>query len=156
QQILFAESVWANYSISRSLFDAAKEGERQNMLDTLSSAASAYLDLLRTKSIEAVRRSNVENTRKNLETARVRETVGLGGRSDRLRWVAELARDKQDVLAAEATRRQAEAELSRILHRSAAEPFTTIETGLDDPLTLVSSPRTRAFLDTPAKWAVFT
>jgi outer membrane protein TolC/ABC-type uncharacterized transport system substrate-binding protein len=155
QQILFSEGVWANYSISRSLFTAAKEGERQDMLDTLSSAATAYLDVLRAKSIEAVRRSNVENTRKNLETARVRETVGLGGRSDRLRWVAELARDKQEVLAAEATRRQAEAELARILHRS-NQPFTTVETGLDDPLTLVSSPRTRAFLDTPARWAVFT
>jgi outer membrane protein TolC/ABC-type uncharacterized transport system substrate-binding protein len=156
QQILFSEGVWANYSISRSLFNAARESERQDMLDTLSSAASAYLDLLRAKSIEAVRRSNVENTRKNLETARVRETVGLGGRSDRLRWVAELARDKQDVLAAEATRRQAEAELARILHRSSTQPFTTVETGLDDPLTLVSGPRMQAFLDTPAKWAVFT
>ena len=31
-----------------------------------------------------------------------------------------------------------------------------MESGLDDPLTLVSSPRTQAYIDTPAKWAVFT
>lgn len=156
KQIIYSESAWANYSISHSLFDAAKQGERQDMLDTLSSAASSYLDVLRAKSLEEVRRRNVENTRQNLETARVRETVGLGGRSDRLRWIAELARDKQDVLAAEASRRQAETELARIIHRPANEPFVTVETGLDDPLTLVSSPRIRAFIDTPAKWAVFT
>ena len=156
QQVIYSENAWANYAISRSLFNASKEGERQDMLDTLSSAASAYLDVLRAKSVEAVRRSNVENTRKNLETARVRETVGLGGQSDRLRWVAQLARDKQDVLAAESARRQAETELSRILHRASGKPFNTVETGLDDPLALVANPRTRRFVDTPASWAVFT
>lgn len=155
QQVLYSEGIWANYSISRSLLEASRQGERQDTLDTLTSSASAYLDVLRAKSIEGVRRSNVENTRKNLETARVRETVGLGGRSDRLRWVAELARDKQDLLAAESTRRQAETELARIIHRPASSPFTTTETDLDDPLALVQSPRMRAFLDTPAKWAVF-
>ncbi len=63
QQVIYPENAWANYAISRSLFNASKEGERQDMLDTLSSAASADLDVLRAKSVEAVRRSNVENTR---------------------------------------------------------------------------------------------
>lgn len=156
QTTLYSERARANYSITRSLTEAARQGERQDMLDTLESAATAYLNVLRTKSVESVRRSNVENTRRNLETSRVREAVGLAERSDYLRWVAQLARDKQDLLAAESTRRQAEAELARVMHRSAGEPFATEETGLDDPLGLVSSPRTQAFLDTPAKWAVFT
>lgn len=156
RQILYSESAWANYSISRSLLEASRQGERQAMLDTLTSAASAYLDVLRAKSIETVRRSNVENTRKNLEIARVRETVGLGGRSDRLRWVSQLARDKQDLLSAESTRRQAETELARIIHRPGSRPFDTVETDLEGPLALVSSPRMRTFLDTPASWAIFT
>jgi outer membrane protein len=155
QQVLYSENAWAGYSISRHLLRAAEQGERQDALDTLESAASSYLNLLRAKSVEAVRRSNVENTRKNLETSRVRETVGLAERSDYLRWVAQLARDKQALLAAESTRRQAEADLTRILHRPSGQPFATVESGLDDPLSLVSSPRTQAFLDSPAKWAVF-
>jgi outer membrane protein TolC len=155
QQVIYSESAWAGYAISRHLDQAAAETERQDMLDTLESTASAYLNLLRAKSVEAVRRSNTENTRKNLETSRVRETVGLAERSDYLRWVAQLARDKQSLLSAESTRRQAEAELVRIIHRPANQPFVTIESGLDDPLGLVSSPRTQAFLDSPAKWAVF-
>jgi outer membrane protein len=154
-QLIYSERAWAGYSIAKSLAQAQQQGERADMLDTLNDAASAYLNLLRTKSVEVVRRRNVENTRQNLETSRVREEVGLGGRSDYLRWVSQLASDKQDLLAAESQRRQAETEVLRILHRPASQPFGTVETGLDDPLNLVSNPRAQAFLDTPAKWAVF-
>lgn len=154
-QLIYSERAWAGYSIARSLGLAQAHGQRADMLDTLSESASAYLNLLRAKAVEEVRRRNVENTRKNLETSRVREEVGLAGRSDYLRWVAQIAQDKQNLLAAESQRRQAETEVLRILHRPANQPFTTVETGLDDPLSLVSSPRTQAFLDSPAKWAVF-
>jgi outer membrane protein len=155
QQVIYSENAWAGYTISRHLLRAAEEGERQDVLDTLESAASSYLNLLRAKSVEAVRRGNVENTRRNLETSRVREAVGLSERSDYLRWVAQLARDKQNLLGAESNRRQAEVELARVIHRNGAQPFATVESGLDDPLGLVSSPRTQAFLDSPAKWEVF-
>jgi outer membrane protein len=154
-QVVYSERAWAGYSIAKSLSEAQEQQQRVDMLDTLADAASAYLNLLRTKSVEEVRRRNVENTRKNLETSRVREEVGLAGRSDYLRWVAQLARDKQNLLAAESQRRQAETEVLRLLHRPATRTFSTVESGLDDPLTLVSSPRTQAFLDTPAKWVVF-
>jgi outer membrane protein len=154
-QVIYSERAWAGYSIAKSLSRAQEQQQRTDMLDTLAEAATAYLNLLRAKSVEDVRRRNVENTRRNLETSRVREEVGLAGRSDYLRWVAQLARDKQNLLAAESQRRQAETEVLRILHRPASPGFSTVESGLDDPLQLVSSPRTQAFLDTPAKWAVF-
>jgi outer membrane protein TolC/ABC-type uncharacterized transport system substrate-binding protein len=154
-QVIYSERAWAGYSISKSLAEAQLQSQRTDMLDTLNDAAAAYLNLLRTKSVEEVRRHNVENTRRNLETSRVREEVGLGGRSDYLRWVAQLATDKQTLLAAESQRRQAETEVMRILHRPASQPISTVETGLDDPLALISSPRTQAFLDTPARWARF-
>ncbi len=154
-QVIFSERAWAGYSIARSLEAAQRHGQHADVLDTLTDAAGAYLNLLRARSVEDVRRRNVENTRKNLETSRVREEVGLGGRSDYLRWVAQLARDKQNLLAAEAQRRQAHTELARILHRPATRSFVTADSGLDDALGLVSSPRTQAFLDTPAKWEVF-
>jgi outer membrane protein len=111
--------------------------------------------LLRAQSVEQVRRGNVENTRRNLETSRVRETVGVAQRSDYLRWVAQLAQDKQSLLAAESGRRQAETALARILHRAASAPFTTDGSDVEEPLAFVSSPRVRAFLDTPAKWELF-
>jgi outer membrane protein TolC len=156
QKVLYSERVWSNYAIARALHEADTHGLRQDVLDTLESAALAYLDLLRAQSVEEVRRSNVENTRKNLETARVREAVGVAQRSDYLRWVAQLAQDKQSLLAAEAARRQAETALARILHRSASAPFEADESDVEEPLAFVASPRMRTFLDTPEKWDAFT
>jgi outer membrane protein len=155
QRVLYSERIWANHAIARALHDANSQGLRQDVLDTLEDAASAYLDLLRAQSVEGVRRENVENTRKNLETSRVRENVGLAQRSDYLRWVAELAQDKQSLLSAEAARRQAETALARVIHRSASRPFSADPSDVEEPLAFVSSPRVRAYLDTPAKWEVF-
>jgi len=154
-QVIYSERVWAGYSIAKSLSEAQAQSQRTDILDTLTTSASAYLNVLRAKSFEDVRRRNAENTRRNLEISRVREEVGLAGRSDYLRWVSQLARDKQTLLSAEASRRQAETEMLRILHRPANQPFRTVESGIDDPLALVANPRMQAFLDTPAKWAAF-
>jgi outer membrane protein len=153
---VYSERSRASYVISQSLYEAARQGYRQDVLDTLESAAAAYIDVLLAKAVEDVRRGNVENTRRNLETSRVREAVGLAERSDYLRWVARLARDKEQLLAAESNRRQAEAELLRILHRNTGTAFATVETGLDDPLELAAGPRMQAYIGTPAKWERFS
>ena len=100
-QLIYSERAWAGYSIAKSLGAAQEQSQRTDMLDTLTDSAVAYLNVLRAKSVEEVRRRNAENTRRNLEISRVREEVGLAGRSDYLRWVAQLARDKQTLLAAE-------------------------------------------------------
>ena len=154
-QVIYSDAAWAGLKISQQLKVAGDERYRQAVLDTLDATATAYLDLLRARSLESVRRANVENTRTNLETSRVREAVGLTQRSEYLRWVTQINVDRQDLLAAEANRRQAETELARILHRPASQPFTTVETGLDEPMALVSDARTQAYIDTPASWAVF-
>lgn len=154
-QVIYSDAAWAGLKISQQLKIAGDERYRQAVLDTLDATATAYLDLLRARSLESVRRANVENTRTNLETSRVREAVGLTQRSEYLRWVTQINVDRQDLLAAEANRRQAETELARILHRPASQPFTTVETGLDEPMALVSDARTQAYIDTPASWAVF-
>jgi outer membrane protein TolC len=154
-QVIYSDAAWAGLKISRQLKLANDERYRQAVLDVLDATATAYLDLLRARSLESVRRANVENTRTNLETARVREAVGLTQRSEYLRWVTQINVDRQDLLTAEANRRQAETELARILHRPASQPFTTVETGLDEPMAHVSDARTQAYIDTPASWAVF-
>jgi outer membrane protein TolC len=67
-----------------------------------------------------------------------------------------LARDKQELLGAEAARRQAETELARVIHRPIDAGFAVDAAGLDGPIDFVASPRTQAFIDTPRKWAAFT
>jgi len=156
RQIIYSERLRASYAISKNLYEAAGYGYRGDRLDLMQGTATAYLDVLRAKALESVRRDSVENTRTNLETARVREQVGLADHSDYLRWVAELARDREQLLAAESIRRQAETRLMRILHRPQDEPIETLDSGTDGPLAVVSNPRVQALVDTPAGWASFT
>jgi len=152
---LYKDSDWAGWSVSRHLATAATEQARQELLDTLQQTASSYFSLLRAKSVESVRRQNVENTRQNLETARAREAVGLSTRSDYLRWVAQMASARQDLLASEANDRQAAVELRRLIHDGSSEPLVAAEAGLDEPLKWIASPHTQKYLDTPANWRVF-
>ena len=76
-QVIYSERAWAGYSIAKSLGAAQEQSQRTDMLDTLTDSAAAYLNVLRAKSFEDVRRRNAENTRRNLEISRVREEVGL-------------------------------------------------------------------------------
>jgi outer membrane protein len=152
---LYRDSAWAGWSVSQHLAAAANEQARQELLDTLQQTATAYFSLLRAKSVENVRRQNVENTRQNLETSRAREAVGLSTRSDYLRWVAQMATARQDLLTAEANVRQATLELGRLMHDDASRPLLVADAGIDEPLKWIASPHTQRYLDTPAKWTIF-
>lgn len=152
---LYSDSAWAGWSVSRHLATAADEQARQELLDTIQQTAAAYFGLLRAKAVTRVRRQNVENTRQNLETARARESVGLSTRSDYLRWVAQMAGARQDLLTAEANDRQATVELGRLIHDDSPQSLVTVEAGIDEPLKWIASPHTQRYLDTPAKWRVF-
>jgi outer membrane protein len=152
---LYSDNIWAALSVSRRLAAAADEQARQELLDTIQQTATAYFELLRAKSVEKVRQQSVENTRENLETARVREAVGLGTRSDYLRWVAQMATARQELLGAEAGARQATVELARLIHAGAVQQLEPAESGIDEPLKWIASPHTQQYLDTPAKWTVF-
>ncbi len=85
----------------------------------------------------------------------MRAAVGLAERSDYLRWVAEMARARQDLLSAEANSRQATTELARLIHHDSRQPLVTGEQGIDDPLNWVASARTQRYLDTPANGRYF-
>jgi len=152
---LYKDSSWAGWSVSRRLAAAANEQARQELLDTIQQTATAYFAVLRASSVERVRRQNVENTRQNLETARAREAVGLSTQSDYLRWVAQMAIARQDLLTAEANARQATVELRRLIHDASSQTLMTAEAGIDEPLTWIASPHTQKYLDTPGKWRVF-
>ena len=152
---LYRDGAWAGWSVSRHLAAAANEQARQELLDTLQLTATSYFSLLRAKSVESVRRQNVENTRQNLETSRAREAVGLSTRSDYLRWVAQMATARQDLLTAEANVREATVELSRLIHDDSSHPLVVADAGIDEPLKWIASPHTQRYLDTPAKWTVF-
>jgi outer membrane protein len=132
-QAIYSESAHANYRIQEQL-QQAREYDRESLrLDIAQEAATAYLNVLRTKTSERILKDNLEVTRSNLELARARETIGFSGPAEVYRWESQIAAARSAVITATANRNQAEIALNRLLHRPLEEPFLTEEIGLEDP-----------------------
>lgn len=155
RQNLYSESTWANLDIQKQQQQARQEERRQLRLDVIQEAASAYLDVLRAKTLQTVQRNNLRVTRSNLELARTRREIGFSSPAEVYRWESQLARDRRALIDADVARTRAKIALNRILQRPLEENFTTSEQGLDDPVLLVSDPRLFAQLATPAAFARF-
>jgi outer membrane protein TolC len=132
-QVIWSERAWAGYSIEKSVQRAREHDHEATRLDVALEALTAFLDVLSAKTQERIVRENLKLTRSNLELARVRRAIGIGGPSEVYRWESALANVRQEVIDANARRNLLEIELNRVLYRPAEEPFDTEEFGLDDP-----------------------
>jgi outer membrane protein len=154
-QLIYSEKNRADFQISKYLKSSISHEYKTAVLDTLQFSSTAYLEVLRAKALEAVQRSNLEVTRANLELARSRFKIGYSGRSDVLRWESQRARDKQNLLAAEADRRTTETELNRILHQPQTITIGTADTDVQNVLSVLKTPRFRRYIETPKEWETF-
>ena len=154
-QTIYSDDQWANYTISKYLSDSTSLETKITLLDTLQSAATAYLNVLRTIALEQVQKSNVELTRDNLELAKARVQIGDSSRADVLRWKSQIARDRQSLLAAEADRLIAESELYRILHLSPDDPIATSDQSISQVLVELNRSENRDLYDNPLAWEKF-
>lgn len=126
-QLIFSEEAWARLSVEKHLQRSREEDLQQTRLDTAFEAASTYLNVLKAKRNERLLQQNVRLTRANLELARLRETVGLAGPAERLRWQNKIALDQRDVITASAQRNQIEIQMNRVLNRSLEQPLVTTD-----------------------------
>jgi len=140
-QLLYDESAWAVYDVEKNLQAARLEDRETVRYDAIFAAASAYLDVLRARSSERIRKNNLRLTRQNLERARIRVSVGVAGPEEQYRWESEIARSRRDVLDAEARTRQAIHRLNRVLNRPLREGFRAGEALREDPLEGMVPPR---------------
>ena len=154
-QVVYSDATMAAWKIAGYLESAAQFGYEVEVLDTLQAAANNYLAVLRARSLEQVRRSNLEVTRTNYELARLRETIGTSGRGDVLRWESQLARDRQDLVAAEVDRRVAIVAFNQVLNRPKNQPFVPTEEDVTQSIALFQDERFRAFIDNAAVWELF-
>lgn len=152
-QLLFSEAAWADLSIQTSLQQARRHDRDATSLDVAREAGLAFLDVLRTKTLEGIRKENVRLTRSNLENARLRVRIGAARAAEVLRWENQLAVERQAVIDASAIRNQAEMQLNRVLRRPIEEPFGAVPTGSDDPLLAVME-RLRPYVDDPWSFRV--
>jgi outer membrane protein TolC len=132
-QVIYSEPAHANLQIQKDLQEARELDRETLRLDIVQDAATAYLNVLRAKTVEQIRRNNLELTRSNLELARVRESIGFSGPAEVFRWESQIAADRSAVIDAVAFRNVAEIAVNRLLNRPLEEPFLTEEIGLEDP-----------------------
>ena len=140
-QIIFSEKAWTNYSIQKSLQTSREEEFNQLKLDIIRDAATAYLNLLKMKTIENIQIEYLKLTRNNHEIAQIRRSIGVAGPSEVYRWESEIATSRKSVIEANTMRNSAEIALNRLLHHHLEEPFITEETSLNDPILLTSDER---------------
>ena len=154
-QRIYSESAWANLSIQKHLQQSRESSRDQVRLDVILDTATAYIDVLRAKTVERIQRENLALTRSNLDLARIRRKVGTAGPSEVYRWESEIAGVRINVIDAEALRQQTELALNRLRHRPLEEAFTTTETGVDDPGLITSQKRLFDMTNNPASFAIF-
>lgn len=154
-QIIYSDDSRARLRLAEHVANAAAFGYETAVLDTMQSAATAYLVVLRARALEAVQRDNLEVTRGNREMALIRERVGFSGPGDRLRWESQLATDLQNVIVAESERRGSLVALNRILNRPQNQDFTSAVADIAQSMGIFDDEQFQQFIDNERAWETF-
>lgn len=155
RRVLLSEPLRAKRDIEGFLQEGREAEQDQLRLDVELDAAVAYLNILRTKTVERVQKTNLGTTRTHLELARARQAIGSSGPQDVYRWENQIAVNRRDVIDAIAVRNQAEIALNRLLNRDLEEPFATKEAGLDDPELALSFERLSPYVENMEAFRLF-
>lgn len=154
-QLLYSDDDIANWRAAGREVDASLMDYRTDELDIVRAAGEAYLQVLRADALYRVRVANVETTRENLRLARIRLAIGFSGRSDVLRWESQLATERRDLIAAEASVRQAAIRLAQLIGTSQLAPPEPIADSTDATLQFFLAPRFVRLVDSPSTWERF-
>jgi outer membrane protein TolC len=153
---LYSEQAWAGYGSERHLQRGRDAQRQQTRLDVVLDAAQAYISVLQARTLAEVRRSNLYRSRSNLETARVRESVGSTSRADLYRWQGEVANARREVIAAESQVQVATLALKRVLNRPLDRPLAERPVTLGDPALLAQDSTVLTWFGDPSRYAVLT
>lgn len=126
-QTIFSDDILANYEIQNILLESQQFQEKTQLLDTVVTAAEAYIQLLFARSNQVIINTNLAVTRKNLDIAHSKAAVGSVGASDVYRWESELAQNQIELNDGYRDLQLAKLNLNQILNRPVDEPFKAEE-----------------------------
>ena len=116
-QIIYSEGAFANWAVRRHLEAAARHKLDLVAQDLVLSLASAYFNVLLSKTTLGIQGKNLEATRLNLETSTAQNAAGHIGRADVFRWESEVASATQSVIESGINFKTAKLQLSQLLNR---------------------------------------
>ncbi len=155
-QILYSDAAFGNVAIQEHLQKGREYDLETLRLDIVLEAGTTYLDLMRARALERVRKNNVQQIRSNLELARIRRELGVAAAGEVLRWENELATARKALVESISLRRAGEIAVNRVLHRPLEERFLPEEVTAQSPGFPTDESRFRRYIDTPKKFALFT
>ena len=123
QQVIYSDQVFANITIQKYLTEASKYGAEQAANDLIMDAFSYYINVLKAKTNIIIQKENYEASKKNLELATLRVSLGSSNNSDVYRWKSEVATSRQKVLESQTSYVLALTQLRTLLNNKIEEEF---------------------------------
>jgi outer membrane protein len=155
-QVLFSEPAIANLGI-QSLLHKSKQKELElTRLDNIVSGASAYLNYLRAQKIYFILLDNLKITRSNLELAQIRQSTGVAGQEEPLRWEVEIANMRKTVMELHSQMNQVRYLLNFILNFQLNHELDVADVSLADPTMFISNKHVQSYLENPINFDILT
>ncbi len=122
-QSVYSDDLLANHAIQKILLESQKFQEKTLVLDTVVTAAQAYINLLFARGNQAIQNNNLNVTRKNLDIARNKAAIGFIDTSEVNRWESEKASNQILLNDAQRDVQIAVMNLNQILDRPITREF---------------------------------
>ena len=136
-QTVFSDDILANRAIQKILTQSQRFEEKAAKLDTVLTAASAYINMLLATSTQTIHNDNLSVTRKNLEIARNKEAVGTVNAAEVSRWESEMAANQISLNDAYRDFETARMNLNQVLDQPITRDFTLEDVGPDKGIELM-------------------
>lgn len=156
QQVVYAESAWANHHIQKLLKRAAELGVDDAELQVVRDVTEAYLGVLQATNLVELQNENVGVSKQNYDLALARKAVGGGSDADIKRWESQLALGQMDAVDAEITLNSARRNLNRVLGRPLESPPGVVPLPLEAVMAIFLDPRMQGMVSDAGAFARFT
>jgi outer membrane protein len=155
-QLIFSEPAIANLNIQSSLHKSKQYEFELTRLDNIVSGASAYLNYLRAQKIYFILLDNLKITRSNLELAQIRQSTGVAGQEEPLRWEVEIANMRKTVMGVNSQMNQVRYLLNFLLNFQLNQELNVSDVSLTDPTMFISNEHIQSYLENPISFDILT
>jgi outer membrane protein TolC len=134
QQLLYSEEAIAAIKINRHLSAAKKYSREQEVLKVMLDVYTAYFNMLSAKSYLSIQDENLSVSKKNLDLAKIRVSLGSSNKADVYRWESEVANAMQSVVEANIAVFTRKLQLNSMLDNKLDEDFEVEDVDIDDKM----------------------
>ncbi|GEM_PF-1216250 len=134
QQLLYSEEAIAAIKINKHLAAAKSYSREQEVLKVMLDVHMAYFNLLSAKSYLSIQDENLSVSKKNLDLAKIRVSLGSSNKADVYRWESEVANAMQSVVEANITVFTRKLQLNSLLNNRLDDEFEIEDVDIDDKM----------------------